>query len=133
MDRKELKSLFAEKFGNRESFTKDEVMEFMKPYFEFDAEKAYLKELNLASNGMIASLKDGENVRKVMMFEKEGERHYTNIDLCKNVYHLKAIRDRNQKTRDGYTRVIKKIERKIFIIQKQISIDQWQQSKLSAQ
>jgi len=131
MSNQELLKLIIERFGNESTVKKDDIIEAVRPYHEFDAEKEREKSLNRKVNGIMASIfKDENNVRKFFLIHVDGEKVYANIDKDQDADTLKAIRSKAEKMVKGYTKAIRKLNRKIKALESQISIDQWQNDKL---
>ncbi len=131
MSNQELTKLIIEKFGNKSTVKKDDIIEAVRPYHEFDAEKECERSLNRKVNNIMASIfKDENNVRKFFLIHVDGEKVYANIDMDQDAETLKAIRSQAEKMVRGYTKAIRKLNRKIKALETQISIEQWQSSKL---
>jgi esterase/lipase len=128
---KELFKIIIGKISDINKITREEVKEIVRPYHEFDAEKEREKSLNRKVNSiMSATFKDKDNIRKFYLIEVDGIKTYINIDQDQDIETLKAIRDRSERTVKGYAKSIKKLNKKIKAIEAQISIEQWQSSKL---
>jgi esterase/lipase len=132
MAKKDLLKLLIEKYGDLSKITKQDIIEAIRPYHVFDIEKEREKSLNRKVNGLVASaFRDRDNVRQLFLIKEEGVKVYANIDKPQDVETLVKIRAIYERTVRGFSKAIKKVNRKINFIEAQVSMEQWKRDKLS--
>ncbi len=134
MSNRDLVKQLTDRFGGLSKVNKKEIIEAVRPYHTFDADKECERSLNRKVNSLVASVfRDSNNVRRFFLIENEGIKVYANIDKDQDMETLVKIRGNAEKTVRGFAKAIKKLNRKINIIEAQVSMEQWKRDKLSDQ
>lgn len=120
-----LRQAFLTRFGNKKP-TREEIENFLEPYFDYDPEVAYKQALARATRTFVASFKDDRQVRECFGFETEGgQAAFAFVgDLVKpdDLPTLHAIAKRLDKQIEGCKRSKEKIEARIFMVKHQLTI-----------
>jgi hypothetical protein len=132
MSNKKLLQMIIDRFGDLSKVAKKDIIEAVRPYHKFDVEKERERSLNRKVNSLVASaFRDSNNVRQFFLIEVEGVKIYANIDKDQDIDTLVAIRAHAERNVKGFSKAIKKLNRKINIIEAQVSMEQWKLDKLS--
>jgi hypothetical protein len=131
MSDKKLLQMIIDRFGDLAKVPKKHIIEAVRPYHIFDVEKERERSLNRKVNSLVSfAFRDKNNVRQFFLIEIEGVKIYANIDKDQDINTLMAIRAKAERSLKGFSKAVKKLNRKINIIEAQVSIEQWKIDKL---
>lgn len=120
----ELRSDFLSQF-NGKKVTREEIEQFLEPYFDFDPEVAYKQTLARTAREFIASFRDDRQVRECFGFELDGQLAFAFIERLykpSDLPVLEKIKERLTKQIKGIMKSKEKVEARIWIIENQLTI-----------
>lgn len=106
------------------SITTEEVIELVRPHYQFDAYLAKERELRRKANQLMSQFKDENGIRVCFNCKDEqGVSKYVNIEQTKNLDDLRRVDAQISKKFDGLRASKKKIDKQKFDLSKQIQMD----------
>jgi len=117
----EIRQAFIEQFAGTD-FTREEVEEFIKPYFDLDPEKAYRQALAREAQRLIASYRDSRNVRDCFGFELDGQLKFGWPLYTSDLIKLEKMEERLIKQKMGLEKSIAKVQSRIWLLKHQVTI-----------
>lgn len=129
--RKDVKDVILEKLERKGEISQSDVIEELRPYFEFDSLYEKERALKRHANSLIKSIIDKEDERCCYALQESGKTTYIDIDKNKDVDTLFKIEHSLKIKQDGINKSRKKIMKRITTVS-QMTIDQWQNDQLNA-
>jgi hypothetical protein len=124
------REMLIELFENKPFISRDELKEFIKPYVDFDPDKAYDQELTKEVNSLIATtFRDSQDIRQCFMCKMEGMTVFAHTEKTDDIKILENILNNLTAKRTGLDRSIKKLANKLFNLKYQINISDWQEQQ----
>jgi hypothetical protein len=124
---------FRKTFQDKDKYSVEDVISFLRPYFFIDEQKIYEQELRKEALSLIAStFRDEENIRQVFLFEEDGKSMFFNMDTVQRT-DIAALEDtilNIQKRIAGLQKSLKKAIGRRDFLASQVSIAEWEKEQL---
>lgn len=103
------------RMSERGEMAVEEVMDLVRPHYDFDPLVSKEREIRRKSNRLIAQLKDEQGVRTCFGYtDSNGQSKYINVDKTENVEALVAITSQINSNYNGLKKTAKKLNSRLL-------------------
>jgi hypothetical protein len=117
----EIKQEFMDNFKGYD-FERGEVEEMLAPYFNFDPERAYREALAREAQRLITCFRDKRNVRDCFSYDANGQSRFNWPEATTDIQVLEKMEKKLQKQMRGLEKSTAKVQARIWILKKQLTI-----------